>query len=409
MRTAYFEVNIPKALITKALRRVWPDVVWSPLSPSRFAVMPDPPLPGPRWIRVRNRQCGICATDLTLLRVEADPRVSMAALPGLARFYLGHEVVSDVVETGPGVTAVQVGDRVIMDTRHTGPTCRSQEISPLCHHCQVGNYACCENQSRGIGPTGTGGGWGDSYTAHESEVLRVPADLDDDRAVLVEPASVALRAVLRRRPEPGERVLVIGCGVIGLLTVSITRIVAPTAHITAMARYPHQAETARRLGTDEVIAGAHEYEQIARLTGGQLYAGPLGNKTLLGGYDVIYDVVGTGQTIKDSLRWARAGGTVVVLGITPKLIRTDLSPLWHQEVNLMGSIVHGIESWDGQRLHGYHRVIQWMRDGSLPTADLITHRFPLEAYKEAIATASDKRNGAIKVVFQMEMEETNSR
>jgi threonine dehydrogenase-like Zn-dependent dehydrogenase len=230
----------------------------------------------------------------------------------------------------------------------------------------------------------------------------VPNDLDDDQAILVEPASVALRAVLRRKPDPGERVLIIGCGVIGLLTVCITRIVAPKTHLSALALYPHQAEMARRLGADEIITGGNEYEKVAHVTGGHLYTGLLGNKMLLGGYDVIYDIVGTGQTIKDGLRWARAGGTIVVVGISLKIIRTDLSPLWHQEVNLMGSLVHGIESWDGQRVHGYHRVIRWMRDGSLPTAHLITHRFPLEEYKEAIATATDKRTGAIKVMFQME-------
>jgi threonine dehydrogenase-like Zn-dependent dehydrogenase len=402
MQTFYFEVKIPKVLITKALRRVWPGVIWSPLSPSRFATLPDPPLAGPRWVRVRNRQCGICATDVMLLLVEADPRVSMAPLPGLARFYLGHEVVSDVIETGPQVTTVRVGDRVIMNTRHAGPTCFSQEISPPCRHCGEGNYALCENQSRGAGPVGVGGGWGDSYTAHESEVFNVPDDLTDDQAVLVEPASVAVRAVLRRRPKSGERVLVIGCGVIGLLTVGVARMAAPQAHITALARYPHQAAMARRLGADEVISDRDEYEQVARVTGGQLYVGPLSNKMLLGGYDVIYDIVGTGRTIKDSLRWARAGGTVVVVGISLKLMRTDLSPVWHQEVSLMGSLVHGIEEWQGQRIHGYNLAMQWMRDGALPTDGLITHRFPLRKYKRAVATAIDKRTGAIKVVFQME-------
>jgi threonine dehydrogenase-like Zn-dependent dehydrogenase len=402
MQTAYFEVNIPKVLITKALRRVWPGVIWSPLSPSRFATLPDPRLPGPRWIRVRNRQCGICATDMTLLLVQADPGVSIAALPGLARYYLGHEVVSEVVETGAEVTTAQVGDRVIMDTRHTGPTCFSQEISPPCRHCSAGNYARCENQSRGVGPVGVGGGWGDSYTAHESEVFKVPDDLTDDQAVLVEPVSVAARAVLRRRPESGERVLVIGCGIIGLLTVGVARIVAPQAHITAMARYPHQAALARRLGADEVISGGDGYQEVARVTGGQLYAGPLGNKMVLGGYDVIYDIVGTGQTIKDSLRWARAGGTVVLVGISPKVTKTDLSPIWHQEVNLVGSVVHGLEEWQGQRVHGYDLAMQWLRDGTLPTQGLITHRFPLQEYRRAVATATDKRTGSIKVVFQMQ-------
>jgi threonine dehydrogenase-like Zn-dependent dehydrogenase len=297
---------------------------------------------------------------------------------------------------------VQVGDRVLLDARINGPHCLNQEISPPCLHCRAGNHALCENQSRGIGPVGIGGGWGDGYTAHESDVRRVPDDLDDDQAVLVEPASVALRAVLRRRPEPGERVLVLGCGTIGLLAVCITRIVTPEAHITALARYAHQADMARRLGADEVISGGDAYEDVARLTGGHLYAAALGNRTLLGGFDVIYDVVGTGRTITDSLRWARAGGSVVLVGITPKPVRSDLSPVWHQEVTLLGSVLHGMESWDGGRVHGYDLAMRWIRDGRLPTAGLISHRFPLERYKEAVAAATDRRTGAIKVVFQME-------
>jgi threonine dehydrogenase-like Zn-dependent dehydrogenase len=173
-----------------------------------------------------------------------------------------------------------------------------------------------------------------------------------------------------------------------------------------MARYPHQAQMARRLGADEVISDGDGYEEVARVTGGQLYVGPLNNKTLLGGYEIIYDIVGTGRTIQDSLRWARAGGTVVVVGISPKLFKTDLSPIWHQEVNLMGSMVHGMEAWQGRRVRGFDLVIGWMRDGSLPTDGLITHRFPLREYKRAVATATDKRTGAIKVVFQTSLAKT---
>jgi threonine dehydrogenase-like Zn-dependent dehydrogenase len=400
MKTIYFELNIPKALITKALRRLWPGVVWSPFSPTRFAVLPDRPLPGPRWIRVRNRQCGICASDLTILNVHADPGISIAALPGLKRFYLGHEVVSDVIEAGGEVGTVQVGDRVVMDTRFTGPTCRSQEITPPCRHCTMGNYARCENQSKENGSVGVGGGWGDCYTAHESEVFKIPDDLTDDQAILVEPASVATRAVLRRVPLPGDHLLVVGCGIIGLLIIRVARIVAPQARITAMARYPHQAAMAHRLGADEVISNGDGYRQVARATGGQLHVGPLYTKTLQGGFDIVFDIVGTGRSIKDSLRWARAGGTVVFVGISPKMIKTDLSPIWHQEVDLIGSIVHGIEEWDGQHIHGFDLVIGWMRDGLLPIDGIITHRFPLQQYKKAVATASDKRTGAIKIVIQ---------
>jgi threonine dehydrogenase-like Zn-dependent dehydrogenase len=306
-----------------------------------------------------------------------------------------------VIEIGAGVNTVQVGNRVIMDTRALGPTCLSQEVAPPCRHCREGKYALCENQAAGTGPTGVGGGWGDGYVAHESEIYKVPDDVTDDQAVLVEPASVALSAVLRRVPEREERVLIIGCGTIGLLTVHMVRIVAPKAHTTVMARYPHQAAMARHLGADEVISDGNAYEEIARITGGQLYRGPLGNRMLLGGYDVVYDIVGIDQTVRDGLRWARARGTVVIVGISLKLLKTDLNPIWHQEVNLIGSAGHRIEEWDGQRVHAYDLVIRWMRDGALPIDGLITHRFLLEAYKRAVATATDKRSGAIKVTFRM--------
>ena len=102
MRTIYFEKNIPKVLLCMALRPIWPGVVYSPLSPTRMVDLPDPALPGPRWVRVRNHMCGICASDLHLLFVETDPQVAPAALPGIERRYLGHELVGEVTEVGPG-------------------------------------------------------------------------------------------------------------------------------------------------------------------------------------------------------------------------------------------------------------------------------------------------------------------
>jgi threonine dehydrogenase-like Zn-dependent dehydrogenase len=154
------------------------------------------------------------------------------------------------------------------------------------------------------------------------------------------------------------------------------------------------------MGADEVIASGDGYREAARVTDGRLYTGLLNNKMLLGGYDIIYDIVGTSKTVRDSLRWARAGGTVVLVGISPTVLKTDISPIWHQEVDLIGSVVHGMEEWGGQIVHGFDLAIQWMRDGLLSTDGLITHRFPLEEYRRAIATADDKRTGAIKVLLQ---------
>ena len=401
MRTIRFDFDIPKILITRGLRRIWPGVVWSPLSPTRFIDMPDPPLPGPRWIRVRNRQCGICATDLSLLLVRGGPRISIAALPGFSSVYLGHELVADVIEIGPEVSRVQPGDRVVLDTTIVGPHCLSQEIQPRCQHCAAGNYALCENQSAQAGPARVGGGWGDGFVAHESEVHKVSGDLSDDQAVLLEPSGVALRTVMREPPKPDDRVLVVGSGILGLLVCAVVHLVEPRANVAVFARYPHQSAMATRLGADLVMPDESTYEDVAELTGARLYEGPLANRTLMGGFDIVYDTIGSGRTIGDSLRWTRAGGTLVVAGIALDRLTIDLTPVWHQEVTLKGITGHEIGEWRGRPTKGFDMLGQSMRDGSLQTGGLITHRYRLEDYKEAVSTALDKRTGSIKVVLEL--------
>jgi len=400
MRAIYVDKNIPRMLGVKALKPLWPGVVYSRLSSARFADIGDPELPGPRWVRVRNLMCGICGSDLSLLQVEATPDIAPAALPGHQRFYLGHEVVSVVTEAGPEVSRFRVGDRVVMDTRFQGAHCLSQEIEPPCRHCQEGNFMLCENASANIGPRGAGGGWGDGYTAHETEVYPVPDDLSDEQAMMIEPLSVGVRAVLRRPPGPGERALVLGAGVIGLTVVQALRALAPDAHISVIARHPHQAEMAKRLGADVIIGrGDDPYEAAAEITGAKLYTGMFGNRMLLGGFDVAYDCVGSAQTTTDSLRWARAGGAVVMVGIKFAPLKVDLTPVWYQEVDLIGMYAHGAELWQGQRRHTYDTVIELLRAGELLAEPLITHRFPLERWQEAIRTSQDKSSGAIKVAF----------
>lgn len=401
MRAIYIDKDIPRALAVKYLRRFWPGVVWSPVSHARVVDLPETVLPGPRWLRVRNRQCGICASDLSLLLVKADPAAAPVALPGNRRFYLGHEVVGEVVEVGSGVTSARPGQRVVMESRFTGPTCFSQEIEPPCRFCAAGDTRLCENASLLRGPSGVGGGWGDGYTAHESEVRVVPEDLSDDQASLIEPMAVALHGVLRRPPRGGEQVLVVGAGVIGLLTAQCARLIAPDCRLTVLARYPHQAEAARRLGADVVLGAGDLYQQVAQRTGGRLYRAMMNRGMILGGFDVIYDCVGRAGTILDALRWARARGTVVLVGIDLALLKVDLNPVWYQEVDLIGSHTFGAERVDGAARHTFELVIDHLRAGRLQDGGLITHRFPLAEYRRAIDTATHKKSGAIKVTFVM--------
>jgi len=401
MRTVYWEKDVPRVVASHLLRRIWPGVTWSPLSPVYVKDIPDPELPGPRWLRVRNRQCGICATDLSILYTKPSVDIALAPIPATDRIYMGHELVGEVVEIGPGVTRHKVGDRVAMEARYTGsPNCHTQEIDPPCRHCAAGQTRLCENKALGRGAVGVGGGWSDGFTAHESEVWPVPRDLNDDQASLIEPSAVALHAVLRRPPQAEEQVLIIGAGIIGLLVLQAARIVSPQTQITVMARHPHQAQMAKRLGADQVVAGRNSaYARVAEITGAKHYRFPLNRGMLLGGFEVVYDCVGKAATVVDGLRWARAGGTYVLVGIAFESLKVDLSPVWYQEVDLLGSQTFGVEDWRGRRAHTFDLVIEMMQEGALRQAGLITHRFPLAQLRRAVAAAQDRRSGAIKVTL----------
>ena len=396
MRAIYVERNIPRVILTKALAPVWRDVYFSRLSPLQVGDIAAA-LPGPRWVRVENRLAGICGTDLVLVYADVDLRVAPLALPSHARRYLGHEIVGYVTEVGPAVTTLKVGDRVAL--QFNLGCCLSEEIEPPCRFCAAGQAYLCENMAE-CHSAPIGGGWGEGFLAHEALLYRVPDSLTEEQAVLLEPTAVGVHAALRRPPAPRERVLVLGCGIIGLLTLQAVRAIAPEADITAIARYPHQAEAARRLGADQVLMGAEAtYDRVAELTQARFYQGPLGNKMLMGGFDVVYDCVGKARTIEDALRWTRAGGTVVVIGIDLNRLKLDLTPVWYSEVDLIGSLAFGMEEWEGEQVATFDLVARWFAEGKLTADGLITHRYALSEYQAAIATATDKSRQSIKVVF----------
>jgi len=155
------------------------------------------------------------------------------------------------------------------------------------------------------------------------------------------------------------------------------------------------------LDADEIIAHGDPYVSAARITGGKLYTGKFKNRMILGGFDVVYDCIGSDKTLQDSLRWARAGGTVVLAGVKLKPMRVDLTPVWYQEVSLIGLYAHGPEEWDGLRQSTYDLTADLLLKKKLLVEGLITHRFPLKDWRAAVRTARDKRSGAIKVLLDI--------
>ena len=399
MWTSTLDLSPKRVILTNLLGRFWRGAYFSSFAPLCVENAPRQPLPGTGWVRVRNRLAGICGSDLHLIYADGDLRVAPAALPGQATTYLGHEVVGEVIEIGDDVQQLQVGDRVVL--QH-GINCLSSGVQPLCRSCASGNYSLCE-RGKLPAPHPVGGGWSEEMLLHEQQLFRVPTDMLDTQAVLLEPSAVALHAVLRHVPQAGDRVLIIGAGTIGLLTLQVVRALAPQAEISVQARYPFQVEKATRMGAAHIIYPQDSYTGVQQATQAQLYTGLLGNQMLLGGYDVIYDTIGTQKTIHNALRWARAKATVVLVGLSLHLMHIDLTPVWYQEINLIGTLGQGMEAWplgsDTQR-STFSITADMIMHNALQPEQLITHHFALNNYRQALLTAIDKRDSrAIKVVF----------
>jgi 2-desacetyl-2-hydroxyethyl bacteriochlorophyllide A dehydrogenase len=398
MKALYVEPTALRMLATRILTRLSKRAYFSPLAPLREEDVAAAPLPGPRYVRVRNRLAGICGSDIHFIQAEGDLRIAPAALPGISRMYLGHELVGDVVEVGAEVKDYKVGDRVA-NSRLPG-SCLGQGREPLCRHCAVGNYALCD-EARQQDPLSVGGGYAEEWVTHEGRLFPVSDDVTDDQAVLLEPAAVGLRAALRRRAQPGDRVMVLGCGTIGLMTLQSIHAVQPQCEITALAQFDYQADMARKLGaTNIIMLGSDAYAEVARLTSGQLHRGAFGNRTIMGGFDIVYDCVGRASTLRNALRWTRAEGTVVLVGVELAPMHIDLTPVWYWEIDLVGVLAHGSEDWQGERVSTYDLVVRLIREGKLNLDGFITHRFPLSEYRQAFMTAmSQGRSRVIKVVF----------
>ena len=401
MRSIYVDKNIPRVLLTKAITPIWRDFVWTPLSSAKAGPLPDQPLPSPNWMRIKNLACGICATDLSLLFMTANPSVAPAALPGVQRFHLGHEAVGEVTEIGSGVKRFKVGDRVIMDKHFYGANCLNLELENLCEMCAHDETNFCLNKSD-YPFLGVGGGFGDSYVTHESGVYLCPPELTLDQAVLVEPFGIGTHAVLRHPPKPGSKVLVIGTGMIGLAVLMAVKAAQPDCEATVISRYDFQSQMAERLGAKHILQNS-EYQAIAKASGGKFFSAPMNKGVVIGGFDIIFDCVGNSNTLNDCMRWVKANGKVVMVGAHMQpMTKVDLVNIWYHQVELVGVVAHGHEHYQGEHKHTYDWVMEFMQQGLYKTDGFITHRFAYEDYKQAIALTNHHKgkSGAIKVILQ---------
>ncbi len=383
-----FSRSVPRYAASRVAGRAAAGLVGN-LAPLRIGHYDDPELPGPDWVRVAPRLSGICGSDLAMLAGHASfyfsPIVSMPFVPG-------HEVVG---------TRLDTDERVVIEPVLA---CATRGIDPPCDACAGGNIGLCTRTAHGIISPGlqtgfcedTSGGWGTMLVAHASQLHRVPDDVPDEAAVLIEPLACAAHAVLRAGVEKGATVLVSGAGTMGLLTIAALRALVDDARIIAVAKHGRQRDEARRLGADDVVAPDAALRSLRLATRALMHEPEQGRPWLAGGVDFSFECSGNAGALDVCLRATRARGRVVLVGL-PAPARVDLAPVWHRELELVGAYTYGTEA-DGRRT--FDIAFDIVR--TIDLAPLVSAAYPLTRYAEAIDHAMDAgRLDAVKVVFDV--------
>lgn len=410
MYSAYLDLNPARALSVRTLGSASRRIYFSPVAPLRVRRMPTPPLPDGGWVRVRNVLAGLALDEVERTITSMASGLAPTAAPQPRRIYLGREVVGEVIEVSPSTRFLRVGDRVAYQC---GQCCATREIEPPCRQCAMGVYALCENRYL-PGPEQIGGGWGDEMVVHERQLFLVPDGMQAEQAALLEPTAAALHAALRYHPQIDDQALVIGAETHGLLITQALRVMAPMLNITVAPEQSYQVEVATRMGATRILYPEDGVAAMARMTGAKLYRGQIGAELLVGGFDVVYDTLGTEHSLRQALSWAREGGVVVMAARSLQWMRMDMSAIWNREVALLGAYAHGAEVWPGDdetsalagssggRISTFALAAAMLREERLTPERLVTHRFPLREVKTAITTVRDRvEHRAIKALLDI--------
>ncbi|MGJ0558346.1 alcohol dehydrogenase catalytic domain-containing protein [Methylocystis sp.] len=333
-------------------RRSWTDV-------------PDPVLVDPEDAVVQVDAVTICGTDLHILGGDV-PEVESGRV-------LGHEAVGTVLQVGSGVRQVAVGDRVLVSCISSCGRCR---------FCRIGQYGQC------LG----GGGWilGHTIDGTQAERVRVPyADnslhvlpprVSDEDAVLLAdilPTSYEV-GVLAAQVSPGDTVVIVGAGPIGLAALITSRLFSPSAVIVVDSS-PARRETAAALGADVVCGPDDDLRAI------------ISDRTGCLGADVTIEAVGRPETFELCADLVRAGGHVANVGVHGAPATLHLESLWIKDVTITTGLVDTRTT---------PLLLRMLAEGKLDVSGLVTHRFGLDEMQDAYDVFSrPQESQALKVVL----------
>jgi D-arabinitol dehydrogenase (NADP+) len=328
--------------------------------PEHFTVAEMPvPEPGPGEVRLKVLVAGVCGTDAHLHAGEFGPTYPLTP---------GHEFVGEVVALGPGVAAELLGHRVVVDN------CAA---CGHCVECRRARPAYCENAvAQGVN---TPGGFAEQVLVDANRCFLVD-DLDPEVAVLTEPVACVVHGLDRLALAPGSDVLLFGAGPTGLILTSLLAR-SGAGRLTVAAPTATKLELARARGADVVV-------QIDRTD-------PEGSKAKLrglapGGFDVVIDATGALAVLATTLGLVRTGGTIFVYGMTAEAAQWPVSPydIFRRELTIKGSFAQQFS---------FDRALSALRNGRVDPAGLVTSRFGLDQYADALAAVAD--SSVVKAVI----------
>jgi L-iditol 2-dehydrogenase len=268
---------------------------------------------------------------------------------------LGHEFGGQVARVGTRVRGFKEGDRVVSET--------AASICGECLYCRTGEYNLCPQRS-GFG-YGTHGGMAEFARVPARCLHHIPDSLPFDRAALTEPCCVGYNAVVvKSRVRPGDLVVVLGPGPIGLIAAEMARLSgAGTLIVAGVSRDAPRLEAARALGvTHAVDIEATNLLDLVRTLGDGL------------GADLVVDASGTSIALKQALEIVRPGGQVTKVGWGPQPLDFSLDPLVQKAVTLQGSFSHTFKNWE--------QVVRLLAGGQINLDPIVSCVSPLVGWQD---------------------------
>jgi threonine dehydrogenase-like Zn-dependent dehydrogenase len=386
----YFR-SAPRYIGARTVGAKAPGLLSGPLAPLRLVNLKDPQPPNGHggWARVKPLLAGICGSDLATIAGRSSfyfsPLVSTPFVPG-------HEIVGELQDDSGDLAA---GARVVMGSVLS---CAARGEDPLCANCTAGQTNRCDRVTVGDLKAGlqtgycseTSGGWARQMVVHRSQLHAVPEDMSDEVAVLLEPFACAVHAAARAAIQPGDTVLVVGAGTVGILTLIALKLFAQPGHVIVAAKHPKQRAAAKLAGADEVVRPEHTAKAVRRHTSAVKLTPERGQDFLLGGADVALECTGSKSALDLALRTIKAGGRVIVSGIPGA--GADLTPVWFREVELVGAYTATADDFETAIRAAVN----------LPhLQQLVGATYPLAGWRDAIDHAMSAGSlGTFKVAFR---------